>query len=299
MRVTNQMLTRNVLQNLQANLGRMQKYQHQLSSGRSVNKPSDNPLSTVRIMGLSSRLDTGEQYKKNLDGGISWLSVTETALGGVNEVMQRARELTVHGATGTLSDDSRNAIALEVEQLLGNLIQIANSTHEERYVFGGFKTVNVPFVLEEGMDGPQVNYQGDQGKIRWEVAQGVTMEMNLTGEELFVEGENLFEVLMDLKGSLLRGDTEKIGGEILENMDTAINKVLNYRAVVGARMNRLEMADKRNFEEKINMNIVQSSLYDIDLAEVLMQYSVQESVYNASLSVGARSIQLSLVDFLR
>lgn len=299
MRVTNQMLSRNVLQNLQANLGRMQKYQQQLSSGRSINRPSDNPLSTVRIMGLNSRLDTGEQYKKNIDAGLSWLAITETALGGVNDVMQRARELTVYGATDTLSEDSRNAIALEVEQLLGNLVQIANSAHEERYVFGGFKTTTVPFVLEEGVEGLEVHYNGDQGKIQWEVAQQVTMDMNLTGQELFLDGENLFNVLVDLKDSLLSGDTERIGGEILGRMDTAITKVLNKRAVVGSRMNRLEMADQRNFEEKINMNIVQSNLYDIDLAEVLMQYSVQESVYHASLSVGARSIQPSLIDFLR
>ena len=426
MRVTNQMLNRNVLQNIQKNLNRMQKYQHQLSTGRVLNKPSDNPLSAVRVMSLNSRLNTGEQYKKNIDSGLSWLGVTETALSGVNDVMQRARELTVYGANGALSDDARYAIAQEVDQLLGNLVQISNSALEDRYVFGGYSTSVPPFTLDESTD--IVTYGGDEGRIRWEVAQGVSMEMNVNGQDLFLQGGNLFNTLRDLKGFLLNDITEVIPdysfevgagewavnlndggvnpstaeitqginingpeltpgaasftlelniddttepntytysvtvfdeldgngeilsrdeyivdhagpftynrygisfeldpgdasqlelvhdfekepvnmeeqeaniGNMLERMDVSINKVLNLRAVVGARMNRLEMAEERNFDEKLNMNIMRTELYDIDLAELIMNYSLQESIYQASLSTGARTIQMSLVDFIR
>ena len=294
MRVTNQMLTRNVLQNLQSNLSRMQKYQQQLSSGRVINRPSDNPLSASRIMGLNSSLATGEQYKKNIDAGLSWMGMTETALGGANDVLQRARELTVYGATGTLSDEARNAIAQEVEQLSANLLQIANSSIEQRYIFGGFKTSSAPFVL----NGDTVEYQGDLGKMKWEVAQGVTMEMNLNGQELFMESD-IFNVLKDLETSLRNGEISEQGGAMLERLDSAINQVLDFRATVGARVNRLEMAESRNYEEKVNMKTIISSLSDVDFAEAMMQYSLQESVYHASLSTGARTIQPSLVDFLR
>lgn len=145
MRVTNQMLTRNVLMNLQRNLKRMQGYQDQLSSGRSISRPSDNPLSTSRIMGLKTNLKTNAQYQRNIDSSLSWLGMTEVALMSASEVMQRARELAVYGATGTHTAESRRAIADEVEQLIGNMVQISNTDIEGRYIFGGYKTSHIPF----------------------------------------------------------------------------------------------------------------------------------------------------------
>lgn len=302
MRVTNNMLARNVLQNLQVNLARMQKYQNQLSSGRSVSRPSDNPLSTVRIMGLTTRLETGEQYRKNIDMSLSWLTTTESALAGINNIMQRVRELAIYGASGTLSADDRATIVDEVKQLRGNLMQVANSDIEGRYVFAGFNTADVPFV-EEG-DPVEVVYKGDGGKMQWEIAPGVTMEVNINGNN-FEEDETgdkinvFFDALLFLEEKLRSGETEKLSGEAIEKIDKAITRVLNLRSEVGAKMNRLEMATSRNFEEKINMTGLRSSLYDIDMAEILINYRIQESVYHASLSTGARSIQPSLVDFLR
>jgi len=308
MRVTNQMLSSNVLQNIQRNLGSMQKYQEQLSSGRSVSKPSDNPMSTVRIMSLNTSIKGNEQHKKNIDSGISWLGATDSALTGVRDVMQRSREICVYGASDTLSDDSRLALAHEVEQLRDNLMQIANSDIEGRHIFGGHKTTDTPYVEEAGENGEtKVEYKGDGGKLNWEMAKGVTMDVNLTGEELFtfeVDGEegeegNLFDVLNTLEKALIDGDTDKISNEILKNMDEGINNVLNHTSVVGARMNRLEMATDRSFEDNLNMTTGLTELYDIDMAEVLMNYKVQENVYMASLSTGARAVQPSLVDYLR
>jgi len=307
MRVTNKMLSNNILQNLQRNLSSMQKTQHQLSSGRSVSKPSDDPLSTVRIMGLQTNLGTNEQYKKNIDRSLSWLGATEVALGGVNDVLQRTRELAVSGASGTLSDDARFAIKEEVEQLKGNLLQIANSDIEGRYIFSGFKTDQKPYEeIENGEDDISVEYMGDDKKMQWEVARGVAMEVNLSGEELFgeaVEGNenyifNIFDSFMEKLQSGSEGAGE-ISEKTIKKLDDAITNVLNHRAVVGARMNRLEMAEGRNFDDKHNMTTQKSNLFDVDIAELVMDYSVQESVYHAALSTGSRAIQPSLVDFLR
>ena len=313
MRVTNKMLSNNILQNLQRNLSSMQKTQHQLSSGRSVSKPSDDPLSTVRIMGLQTNLGTNEQYKKNIDRSLSWLGATEVALGGVNDVLQRTRELAVSGASGTLSDDARFAIKEEVEQLKGNLLQIANSDIEGRYIFSGFKTDQKPYEeipdVGNGENGtnPTVDYNGDDKKMQWEVARGVAMEVNLPGEELFgplekddeINEENYFNIFDKFINNLLDGEADEISEDVIKKLDGAINNVLNHRAVVGARMNRLEMAEGRNFDDKHNMTTQKSNLFDVDIAELVMDYSVQESVYHAALSTGARAIQPSLVDFLR
>ncbi|PKM82111.1 MAG: flagellar hook-associated protein FlgL, partial [Firmicutes bacterium HGW-Firmicutes-13] len=212
-------------------------------------------------------METGEQYKKNIDASLSWLSTTETALGSINEIIQRARELTIYGASDTLSTDARIAIADEVEQLRGNLMQIANSDIEGRYIFAGFKTAEVPFDI----DGV---YHGDGGKMQWETAPGVTLEVNINGKDFEDDGVNIFfEALKFLEENLRPGgDTGKLSNEALEKMDKAVTRVLSLRSIAGSRMNRMEMASSRNFEEKINMTGLRSSLYDIDMAELLINY---------------------------
>lgn len=303
MRVTNQMLTRNVLQNLQGNLQRLQKTQEHLSSGRSINKPSDNPLDTSRIMNLNTRLGANEQYSKNIETGRSWLGTTEGALRGVNDILQRARELTIRGANDTMDDSARKAIIDEVDEMTGSLLQLANSSFEDRYIFGGHKTGEPPFSAENG----EINYGGNEGDMQWEISQGVRMTVNITGEELFgkseIEGEPneayVFNILDDLKTNLEGNDTDALQSSVLSRIDDSITNILNLQSEVGAKVNRLDMSSDRSFEEKLSMSTVRSKLYDIDMAELLTDYQIQENVYNASLSIGARSIQPSLIDFLR
>ena len=297
------MLTRNVLQNLQGNLQRLQKTQEHLSSGRSINKPSDNPLDTSRIMNLNTRLGANEQYSKNIETGRSWLGTTEGALRGVNDILQRARELTIRGANDTMDDSARKAIIDEVDEMTGSLLQLANSSFEDRYIFGGHKTGEPPFSAENG----EINYGGNEGDMQWEISQGVRMTVNITGEELFgkseIEGEPneayVFNILDDLKTNLEGNDTDALQSSVLSRIDDSITNILNLQSEVGAKVNRLDMSSDRSFEEKLSMSTVRSKLYDIDMAELLTDYQIQENVYNASLSIGARSIQPSLIDFLR
>ena len=174
MRVTNQMLSRTVLQNLQRNLGRMQHYQNQMSSGRRVNRPSDDPLSVVRVMGLKTTLETNEQYKKNIDFSSSWLEITDTALGSANDVLQRARELAIYGASDGLSDDARKAISLEIEQLKGNLI-ISNLVSEIVFVDSPEKN-EIDGVMEEKARALQ-----EQGKTPYVIPLGGSVPLGALG----------------------------------------------------------------------------------------------------------------------
>lgn len=291
MRVTNKMLSMTVLNNLGANLNRLQRMQDQMSSGQIISRPSDDPVVGARVLTLNSVIQQHEQYDRNTNDALGWMETTEKALGSLGDALQRARELTVYGANGSLSQTDRDALAQEVEQLTGNMVQIANTSYANRYIFAGTKTTTAPF-------DPTGTYGGNTGQMNWEVSQGVTMTVNIDGNDAFVN-PGIFNILDDLKNDLLAGNTANLSGAILGQLDNAIDSVLNLRAAVGAKSNRLEMSQNKSFAEKINYEELKSKLNDVDFAKIITEYKMQENVYQAALSTGARVIQPSLLDFLR
>lgn len=307
MRVTNRMLATTVLTNIQANLERLMKLQNQMSSGKLVSRPSDNPMALSRIMSLRTALAEQEQYTRNMEDAMGFLDASEGALAKFTDTMQRVRELAIYGASGTLSDADRKALAEEVDQLIDELVQTGNAVYASQFLFAGQKTTTQP--LERLKNQDTVVYNGNTSALVWEVAPGVTMEISIAGSEIFDVDPNfatdptknesqLFKTLFEIKKALQDGDTQKLGGLLLGAVDGYIDNILQLRAVYGAKSNRLRLAVDRNFESKIKMTELLSRLEDVDLAKMAMEYSIQEYVYQAALATGAKVIQPSLVNFL-
>lgn len=299
MRVTHQVIKNTVIRNVNRNLSNMSRYQDMLSSGKTINKPSDDPVKIARVMGYNTALDKNEQYQKNIDTARSWVDTTEDAIHGITEILQRARELAVSGASDTLPPESRGAIAMEVDELINVLVQLGNSTYEDRSIFSGYKTTTAPFErTTDPLLGPAgVTYSGDQGAITWEVAPGVTIRGNITGDDLFLNS-GVLGGMNDLVQALNNDDSAAISTAI-GTLQQATDSVLDKRAAMGAISNGLDLS-KENFEsQKINFSRLRSELEDIDFAETMMNFSVMDTLYKASLSAGARIMQPSLLDFLR
>lgn len=297
MRITNKTMNNNLLRNLQSGLQRMDKYNQQLATGRKVQLPSDDPVAASSIMRLRGSLNETEQYLKNVDAGISWLEATDSVLGEVTTVLHRARELSIYGASDTLEDSSREALAREVEQLYDNVIQLANSTHGGKYLFSGQKTTTRPFV-HPGSNDPLVapDFEGDNAQIAQEIAAGSKLGVSIDGEETFMP---IFGALADIYNNLMAGNTSELGEDNLGDLDTALDSLLTSRSEVGAKVNRLELAGERLTDLKLNLSKLHSNVADVDVAETIMHLKSEENVYQTALSVGARIIQPSLVDFLR
>lgn len=292
MRITNRVLAKGYLSDLNINLQNMRRLQEQLSSGREIRRPSDDPFRVARTMELTTGISLNERYQKNIDEGIGWLETSEIALGQMGDVIQRIRELTVQGGNGTYDEAQRNPIELEIEQLKDQLMQIGNTSFEGRYVFGGDKTTKPPFIKENG----EIKYIGSENNLLREFSQGVTMETGVTGNSfnnLLVDNDNVVDKIINkLKNN-------ESPDELLDEIDNAFDGILNLRAESGAKAQRLKAMKEKNEEETFNMTELLSKTADIDIAEKVMQYKVMESVYMASLQTGARILQPSLLDFLR
>lgn len=298
MRVTNKMLSQTFLNNLTRNLNAMRKTQEQMSSFKKVSRPSDDPIAVTQILGMKTTLAEQAKHMQNMEEGIGWLEATDSALNNAGQVLKRAYELTVQAANGTNPEDSLQAIAKEIEQLSDELMQIANSSYAGRYIFGGTYTGKTPFELD--VDG-NIIYKGNDETLDWEIGAGVTMSINLTGQDVFEADEGtkqseIFTVLSDLKNALESGGNVD---NLLENINEKLDHILEQRAVVGAKSRRMEMSLDR--AEVVNLGLIEltSKLEDIDVAETSMYYAMQRATYEAALMTGAQILQPTLLNFLR
>src|SRR5262245_53927033 len=138
-RVTQNSIANRSLNGLQGNLNRLSKLQEQLSSGRQISRPSDSPAGTVTALGVRSDIRATQQFERNADNGLGWLTAAGTALTSGLEQVRRVRELTLSGmSSGTGgSVESREALAAEVDNIRESLLGIANTRYGDRPVFGG------------------------------------------------------------------------------------------------------------------------------------------------------------------
>lgn len=315
-RVTNQMMSQRMLENLWASMRRLDKWNQQLSTGRRISLPSDDPADTETAMRLRTLLREGEQYMRNVDDALAWLEATDAALNHATQVLQRARELIIYGGNGTLTDEARQALATEMNQLIHDLFAVANTKHGQRYLFAGENTLIRPFeaILEEPADpsSPVGNFQshpvedfvyhgtryepadGFDG-LELEIEAGNTLRYNIFGNDVF---EPIFEVLIAVRKDLENGNLKDLTEDDLGNFDEAMDNLLRWRAEVGARVNRLELVRERLSQNQVNLEKLSAEVEGIDIAEVIMRLKMEENVYRAALGAGARIIQPTLLDFL-
>ncbi|MGI6558334.1 MAG: flagellar hook-associated protein FlgL [Limnochordia bacterium] len=297
MRVTNNMMAKKMLYNLNQGMERLGRLNDKLSSGKEVTLPSHDPAAVARIMRLRTTLMETEQYRNNVDDMLSWLEATDSVLGSVGEALHRVRELVIYGANDNLPDESRLALADEVDQILRGLVFTANSTHGVRHLFAGHKTTEAPFEMDV-VDGEVVGvqYMGDDGKLEVEIGVGIVMDYNLPGDQVF---SDIFTTLIQVRDWLRAGDCEELSTTGLAEVTKCTDDLLRWRSEIGAKVNRLEMTRERMTDFRLNVQKLLSQTEDIDLAQVVMELKMEENAYRTALASGARIIQPSLLDFLR
>ncbi|MCT4595414.1 MAG: flagellar hook-associated protein FlgL [Anaeromicrobium sp.] len=166
MRITNNMMISNMMRNLNNHMINMDKLDNQASTGKRINKPSDDPVGMSTVLRLSSDISGHEQYKKNIDESLSWLDASETAITQLKDALQRVRELTVRASNGTLTAEDRAATKKEISQLKEQIISIGNTNFAGKFLFSGYNTLDEPFEeVEVTIDGKTVKRLKYNGKF--------------------------------------------------------------------------------------------------------------------------------------
>lgn len=289
MRITDGMIARNVMNNINRSYERLDKLFSQIQTQKKITRPSDDPVVAMKGMFYRTNVIEIEQFKRNFSEARNWVETTDSAIQEASSALARIRELVVQASNETYDQGQLNSIAEEVAQLKDHIKTIANAKVGDKYIFNGTNTLNPPIV------GDNINFTSDD--VLFELAKGITVPVNMQGEDVFGSGDDsVFTVLNELENALRNGDD--LDG-FLDRLDVQQDRMLAARSELGARTNRLEFMEERIDNQEIIAKRIMSDNEDVDFEKVVMEFKAQEAVHRAALAVGSRIIQPSLMDFLR
>lgn len=319
MRVTNQMMTNSFLRDMNRNLNNLSKLNKQLTTGKEISKPSDNPFKTARIMQMYSDIAANKQYNENIKDTINWLDTTDVALEQVGNSFQRVRELMVSAGNASYGSDELKAIKDEINEKVNEIGQILNTNFDGKYIFGGTKSSSKPVGVNTVGGDNSLSYIDKAGnttvdpivldqinsKLTVEVSQGVKIDYNVNAGEILnfkdASGNEIdvMSLMNDIINNLQSENSSDVVNGNLADIDSVLSNINKLRGEVGAKQNRMDSAKAQNEEQNLSMTEILSKTEDIDLAEKTIEVATLQSVYIASLQTSAKILQSTLIDFIR
>ncbi len=296
MRITQRTIVDNNVRGMNANLAALAKLQDQITSGKALTRPSDSPSGTSTAMRTRGDLSMNDQYKANISTATTVLTAADGALGAMGDLVRRVRDLTVQGAnTGGNSAEANEALAVEVAGIREGLLALANRTVNGRPVFGGATSGTTAYDTGGAFQGrtgvPQQIRVSDSETVRTDM-DGVTAFGVQTGIE-----PDLFALVAGIAGDL-RTDPTALSARLVQ-LDTAAQRLTQARTTVGVRTNRVEQVAAVNSTVELSLRGQLSDVEDIDQAKTYLELQIRQNTYEAALSGASRTIQTSLVDYLR
>lgn len=308
MRVTQSMLSTNMLRNLNTSYGKMGKLQNQIDSGMKFTRASEDPVAAIKGMGYRTSLNKIEQFQRNIGEANTWVDTTDATYGEVGDAVNRLRELFVQGANDTNTADERDKILTEVQQIQEQIRDMGNTQVAGKYIFSGTNTQKPLFIDDGSGTGARVlnpNIIAPEGNVNVEVFEGVTFNVNSHGYELFKGIDDMITRGMEA----LQSDDAKAIGDILGDgigdpqnpvdISSIQSMLLVKRAEIGAKQQRVDMMSSRLENLNINITKQKSMNEDTDYAKAISDLTIAQSIHSAGLSIGAKIVQQTLVDFIR
>jgi flagellar hook-associated protein 3 FlgL len=296
-RITTQMTAQMTLASITQSMDRLDTTQQELSSGKKINQPSDDPYGTSLSLQLQGQLSQIEGYNDNVTDGTAWTQTASTSLSQIDSMVQRVQELVVNAANGSNSASDDQADATEVNQLIQSIKQIANTQYNGQYIFSGASTQTAPY-----QSGSSDAYQGGTGAITRAIGPGLSVQVNADLSQVLGSGGGdgkLLDTLRTIAADMQSGNTAALSGTDLTTLNNNYGTLTQAETNMGAVTNQLNMASSRLQALHDNATQVLSNTRDVDMAQAEVDFSTQQAAFQAALQAGARIVQSSLLNFLQ
>ena len=324
MRITNSSMIRSHMYDTQNNLTNMSKINQQISTGKVINTVSDDPYKAIRIMNMNNEIKYTEKYNYNIDESVGWMNTTDGALDNVGNLLGEIKETILKVGNGTYSQNEMKSLNEDMNEKIKQLADTLNSTHGGKYLFGGSSVDDAPITVIENPDGTvKLEFSKDKNgqtipntdDLKADISSGINIDYNISvGEILNIKDGNgntvnlLDEInnLSTLMNDIANGDeqTAAKAKETLLNdtkgkIDTLFDHVVNERTSLGVRVSTAEKIKELNDEDILNIQDVLSKTQDTDVVEKFIELKSAEMIYQASIQVGAKLIQPTILDYIR
>jgi len=300
-RITPLMTTAQVLSNISNFEDQLSTTQEEMSTGLSINQPSDNPYGASLAVSLNTDLSGLSDYSNNVTDGTAWTSAATSALDNVQSMVQRVQELVVQASNGSESASDLQSTQDEVNQLKDAIKQEANTQYNGQYVFSGTATGTEPYSSSTGDV-----FQGNTSSVTREVGPNSSVPVNADISSLLGSGSSaadgkLLDTLTQISNDLGGGtsaDVADLSTNQLNNLQTSLNSLEGLQANVGSAQNRLTLAATRITGLQTSDTAALSNDQDANIAQTYTTYSNEQAALTAALRAGANIVQSSLMDFL-
>ena len=324
MRITNASMVRSHLYDTQNNLTNMSKINQQISTGKVINTVSDDPHKAIKIMNINNEIKYTEKYNYNIDETVGWMNTTDGALDNVGNLLGEIKETILKVGNGTYSQNEMKSLNEDMNEKIKQLADTLNSTHGGKYLFGGSSVDDAPITVIENPDGTvKLEFSKDKNgqtipntdDLKADISSGINIDYNISvGEILNIKDGNgntvnlLDEInnLSTLMNDIANGDeqTAAKAKETLLNdtkgkIDTLFDHVVNERTSLGVRVSTAEKIKEFNNENILSMKSILSQDQDTDVVEKFIELKSAEMIYQASIQVGAKLIQPTILDYIR
>jgi flagellar hook-associated protein 3 FlgL len=281
---------------------RLQQAQNQLSSGKRINTVSDDPDQISNLLRARASLESTKQINANLGRVRTEVNAGEAALQQAGKDLERARVLGAQGASSSASPDSRAALANEVEAILDQLVGIARTTVEGRYIFSGDQDQTAPYSIDLTQVNPISAYAGSVSNTREiQHPNGSRFSISKTASEIFDSpnaGENVFATLTALRDALRNSDEAGIRSA-LDRATSAGPFLERQLAYYGATQSRVAAAVEYGKKQELDMTTEIGNIENADAVEAILELQQAQTQLQSALQSKAQLSRQSLFDFLR
>ncbi|MBU0611489.1 MAG: flagellar hook-associated protein FlgL [Armatimonadetes bacterium] len=302
MRISNIGFANSVKRTLAAQADRIGTLYGQLSSGKRLQQPGDDPAATVRALRAHATLNELAARQTVARQGQQLIGATDTALGDLASTLSQAKDLCLQANTSTLTAAERGALAAQVRSLSASLVTTGNTEVQGQYLFGGSQISTPPLREDETANLP-VLYCGDHQQLRYQAGPDEKLPVGLTGAEVFnypdatgtrpVAGvdADAFSLLSDLADAIEAGDSQRLE-QYGEQLDQLHAHAVDLRGQVGVIAQRWERVQERADSTATLLNQVLADDESVDVTAAIVDLSNLETAYQAALGLTAQMLQL-------
>lgn len=262
-------------------------------------KLSDDPVGLTQVLNLRSSLSNIEQMGRNISLGKSWLASSESAQTSIQNLVSDTKALCVQMASATTGAAQRRSAAESVENNLKEIVALANTNVNGRYIFAGSETDSTAFTLNADNS---VTYNGDNNAFTVKIGRNASVEIGGDGQAVFQPSgagasDDIFVIMKDLITALQGND---IGGiqTAMTNLDTFFDHNSAQISDVGSKMIRMEIKDSVFQDLEISTKERLSEIEEPDMVEAILELKAKELAYQAALASTSKVLQLSLVNYM-
>ena len=255
----------------------------EVSSGKKLNQLSDSPGSSAELLSLSDQASDIDVYESSANMASYYLGTADSALSSVNDLLTSIYSEGSEAASDTMSDDDRASIATSIQSLLNQILSLANSQANGRYIFAGSSVTSQPFQI----NGDSVSYSGDETVNTVPVDQGTEVQPGVPGSDAF---NSVFSSIESLLSAINSNDVSAIG-TALGQFSSAFSQLGQARETIGSNMTLLQNVQARLQVESTSITTQQSNLQDADMAQATVQMSQDQTALQAAMAAGSSVLQ--------